>query len=206
VDESASDLVQSKTSRVFSIGHSNQTLEDFLTLLERYGIEVLVDIRSYPYSKFTTQFNSPELKTAVTRSGLKYLFMGKELGGRPDDLALYDETGRVKYWQVARTALFLEGLSRLLKGQETYRVALMCSEEDPQGCHRHLLVSRVLAERGVEVGHIRGDGSLQTEAELRNQGQASSAQMTLFSDEEYTEWKSIRPVLPKKLPPNFSRP
>jgi uncharacterized protein (DUF488 family) len=206
VDESASDLDQSKTLRVFSIGHSNQTLEDFLTLLERYGIEVLVDIRSYPYSKFTTQFNSPELKTTITRSGLKYLFMGKELGGRPDDLALYDETGRVKYWQVARTALFLKGLTRLLKGQETYRVALMCSEEDPLGCHRHLLVSRVLAEHGVEVGHIRGDGSLQMETALRNQGQANSAQMTLFSDEEYTEWKSIRPVLPKKLPPNSSRP
>ena len=162
MDESASDLNQSKTFQVFSIGHSNQTLEDFLTLLERHKIEVLVDIRSYPYSKFTTQFNSPELKTAVTRSGLKYLFMGKELGGRPDDLAFYDETGRVKYFQVARSPLFLEGFTRLLKGREKYRLALMCSEEDPAGCHRHLLVSRVLAEHGVEVGHIRGDGSVQT--------------------------------------------
>lgn len=197
---------QSNQAKVFSIGHSNQSVEDFLSLLERHGIEVLVDVRSYPYSKYTTQFNSPELKAAVTHGGLKYLFMGKELGGRPDDRTLYDETGRVKYSQVAQSPLFLEGLARLLKGLEQYRVALMCTEEDPIGCHRHLLVSRVLTAQGIEVGHIRGDGRIQTEAELKGQTEDDPAQLTLFSDEEYTEWKSIRPVLPKKPPSSSSKP
>lgn len=177
-----------------------------MSLLAQHGIEVLVDIRSYPYSKYTTHFNSPELKSAVFRQGLKYLFMGKELGGRPDDRTLYDEAGRVKYSRVAQSPLFLEGLARLLKGIEKYRVALMCSEEDPAGCHRHLLVARVLTMQGIEVGHIRGDGRVQTEAELKSQPEDAAAQLTLFSDEEYTEWKSIRPVLPKKPPSSFSRP
>ncbi len=196
----------SKQPQIYSIGHSNQPLEDFLDLLRRHDIEVLVDVRSYPYSKFTTQFDSPALKTAIIRSGLKYLYMGKELGGRPDDRSLYDVAGRVKYSQVAETPLFLEGIARLLKGIEQYRVAFMCTEEDPAGCHRHLLVSRVLTAQGVEVGHIRGDGRIQSEAELKGQPEVETAQLSLFPDEEFTEWKSIRPVLPKKPPQNSSKP
>jgi uncharacterized protein (DUF488 family) len=174
--------------------------------LGRHGIEVLVDIRSYPYSKFTTQFNSPELKTAILRQGLKYLFMGKELGGKPTDRTLYDEAGRVQYSRVASSPLFQEGLARLLKGIEKYRVAFMCAEENPTGCHRHLLVARVLTAQGITVGHIRGDGSIQTEADLKGPSDPTANQLSLFSDEEYTEWKSLRPILPPQPPGNFSKP
>jgi uncharacterized protein (DUF488 family) len=195
-----------ESPQIFSIGHSNQPVEDFLDLLRQHSIEVLVDIRSYPYSKFATQFDGPELKTAVTRGGLKYLYLGKQLGGRPADPDLYDEQGRVEYGRVAETPLFQEGIARLLKGIESYRVAFMCTEEDPTYCHRHLLVSRVLAERGVEVSHIRGDGQVQSEAALKSQPAEETAQLSLFPGEEYTEWKSIRPVSPRKPPPSSSKP
>ena len=202
----AGPVEREKPPQIFSIGHSNQPLEDFLDLLRQHDIEVLVDVRSYPYSKFTTQFDSPALKTAVIRSGRKYLYMGKELGGRPGDRSLYDKVGRVIYSLVAETPLFMEGVARLLKGLARYRVAFMCAEENPTGCHRRLLVSRALAERGVEVGHIRGDGSIQREAALNGQSEEETAQLSLFPDEEFTEWKSIRPVLPKKPRPSSSEP
>jgi uncharacterized protein (DUF488 family) len=191
---------------LFSIGHSNHPLEKFFELLEAYEIEVLVDVRSQPYSKYSSHFNSAELKQAVKDHHLKYLFMGQELGGRPKGEQFYDAAGRVNYGLVAASPLFLEGVERLLNGIERYRVAIMCSEEEPRGCHRHLLVSRVLAERGVNVVHIRGDGSAQTENEINQPpaGETDHIQLSLFAAEEVTEWKSIRSVLPKKTPPNFS--
>lgn len=191
---------------VFTIGHSNQSLETFLELLDLHQIEVLVDVRSQPYSKYTPHFSASELKTAILRHGLKYLFLGKELGGRPDGTEFYDAKGRVNYGLVAQSPLFLEGLERLEKGLEKFRVALMCSEENPQHCHRHLLISRVLSERDIKIAHIRGDGTLQTEEELSRQSQvAETRQLALFSDEEVSAWKSIRSVSPKKPPPNSSK-
>jgi uncharacterized protein (DUF488 family) len=84
-------------------------------------------------------------------------------------------------------------LARLEKGLRQSVVAVLCAEENPAGCHRRLLVSRVLAERGVVmVQHIRGDGRLQTEGELQD------AQLSLFDGTEEPAWKSIPSVLLKK--------
>lgn len=171
---------RAKTPQIFSIGHSNQSVEDFLDLLRQHAIEVLVDVRSYPYSKYATQFDSPALKTAVTRSGLKYLYLGKEIGGKPHDRTLYKDAGRVSYSKISETPLFREGIARLLKGLESYRIAFMCAEENPANCHRRHLVSRALAEHGIEVGHIRGDSRVQSEAELKGQSQDGPAQLSLF--------------------------
>jgi uncharacterized protein (DUF488 family) len=68
---------------ILTIGHSNHALGMFIQLLKAINIEVLVDIRSNPYSRFTPQFNKDNLKKAIQASGMKYLFLGKELGGRP---------------------------------------------------------------------------------------------------------------------------
>ncbi|MEI6046318.1 MAG: DUF488 domain-containing protein [Chloroflexota bacterium] len=202
--------VEATVLTVFTIGHSNHSLERFFELLETQRIEVLVDVRSQPYSKYTTHFNKADLKAAVVAQGLKYLFLGRELGGRPDpnSAGLYNETdGRVDYNQVAESPLFIEGLERLLKGLEKFRVALMCSEEKPGICHRYLLLGRVLARQGVQVWHIRGDGSVQSQSQVSNQaegGDPDYIQNKLIPDEEITEWKSTRPVLPKKQRHNFS--
>lgn len=192
---------------LFTIGHSNHSLEAFLGLLKSHGIEVLVDVRSHPYSKYASHFNTDTLKTAVTDSGVKYLYLGKELGGRPPENDFYDADGHVLYGRVAETALFLRGIERLEQGAGQYRVAMMCSEEDPVDCHRHLLVGRVLAGRGTALAHIRGDGRVQTDAELQaeNEPPAPDRQKRLFDDEPETPvWRSIRSVLPKKQPPSSS--
>lgn len=109
--------------------------------------------------------------------------MGRELGGRPQDSEFYDAEGFVLYSQIAESPLFLEGIDRLMKGIKTYRVAVMCGEENPANCHRRLLVGRVLAKRGVSVRHIRGDGTIQDEDELAReeyQSKGEQAQLSLF--------------------------
>jgi uncharacterized protein (DUF488 family) len=196
-----------KPVTIFSIGHSNQPVEAFLALLQQHAIQVLVDVRSRPYSRYVAHFNGTALAAAIRKVGIKYMFMGKELGGRPDGEEFYDAEGHVLYNRVSRAPFFLAGIKRLKDGGRTYRVAMMCSEEDPAACHRHLLISRVLAEQGVNVVHIRGDGHVQTEEELAAPKEEVSYAQSLWGEqlpEEENTWRSIRPVLPKKQPPNFS--
>lgn len=188
---------QEEMGSVYTIGHSNHTMETFLGLLRGQHIQVLIDTRSSPFSRYAPQFNKDSLKQAVEAAGLKYGFFGRHLGGRPDDERLYDEDGRVVYSEVAKTFLFNNGLERLIEGMEKFRVALLCSEENPSICHRRLLISRVLYEQGFAVSHIRGSGAVQSEADLRREEDAErSAQLGLFG-EEVREWKSIQSVLPK---------
>src|SRR5437660_8680013 len=152
---------------VYTVGHSNHSLEEFLNLLDKHRIEVLVDTRSHPYSKYVAHFNREDLQSALRQSGVKYLFLGSELGGRPAEEEYYDDDGHVLYFRVAQSPVFLEGIERLEAGSRQYRVALLCSEEDPAVCHRHLLVGRVLADRGADIRHIRGDGTIQAYAEIK---------------------------------------
>jgi uncharacterized protein (DUF488 family) len=191
--------------RVYSIGHSNHALEEFLALLGRHAIEVLVDVRSQPYSRFAPHFNQEELRRAVEASGVRYLFLGRELGGRPPAAAFYDAEGYVLYDRVAQAPFFKQGIDQVVKLSAGQRAALLCSEEDPTVCHRFLLVGRVLNGLGVEVQHIRGDGRVQSDAELAA-GERKETQGMLFAELEESPWKSIRSVLPKKQLPSSSEP
>jgi uncharacterized protein (DUF488 family) len=192
---------------IFSIGHSNHPLDTFLDLLRLHRIEVLVDVRSQPYSRYVPHFNPERIKVTLKEQGFQYIYMGKELGGRPEGDEFYDADGHVRYDRVAQSPLFLHGLERLISGGTRFRVAFMCSEEDPTHCHRRLLLTRVLAERGIAVPHIRGDGRVQSEAEVAAADQPpeqAAGQLALFPEEEITAWRSIRSVSPKKPPPNSS--
>jgi uncharacterized protein (DUF488 family) len=192
-----SDLV------VFTIGHSNQQAEEFFDLLRRHQIDVVVDVRSSPFSRFVPQFNKRELQAAVREAGFQYVYLGVELGGRPDQESdLIDDEGHAIYGLIAETDAFNDGIRRLLDGISRYRVALMCSEEDPTDCHRRLLVSRVLIlDHGIDVRHIRGDGRIDTEDDLTRMPYDAPIQQSLFGsiddDARKRAWRSIRSVLPR---------
>ena len=185
---------------VYTIGHSNHTLEVFLGLLKSHRIEVLIDTRSSPFSRYSPHFNRDSIKAAAHEAGIKYGFFGRHLGGRPDDEDYYDEDGRVVYSQVAKSFLFTEGIERLMEGIPRFRTAIFCSEENPSVCHRRLLVGRVLFEQGVAVRHIRGSGLVEEEEELRRQEESEKGSQQVLFEEEVTEWKSILSVLPKARP------
>jgi uncharacterized protein (DUF488 family) len=197
---------------VYSIGHSNQRMETFLELLHKHSIRVLIDVRSYPYSRYVPHFNGPKLAHAVGRVHIQYHFMGKELGGRPDGDEFYDADDHVLYSRVAESPLFLRGIERLEEIGRTVRVAIMCSEENPAACHRHLLIGRVLAQRKINLLHIRSDGQIQTTEELTSLEEESSCEQLSLLNEQIPdsgnrgthEWRSLRPVLRKKQQPNSS--
>jgi uncharacterized protein (DUF488 family) len=151
---------------LWSIGHSNHPFERFVALLTQHEIEVLVDVRTSPYSKYAPQFGREAMSAALARVGVKYLYLGKELGGRPVGSRYYAADGRVLYDELAKSELFRAGADRLEQGLTQYRCAIMCSEENPCVCHRHLLVSRVMRARGVEVRHVRGNGRMETFEEV----------------------------------------
>ena len=196
---------QETFSSVYTVGHSNHSMETFVNLLKCQEIEVLIDTRSSPFSRYSPQFNRESLKTAVQEVGIKYGFFGRHLGGRPEDEDLYDEDGRVVYSQVAKSFLFHEGIERLMSGISKFRTVLLCSEENPSICHRRLLVSRVLFEQGVPIYHIRGNGTVEAEADLRRQeALEKNSQRALFEEEEINEWKSIQSVLHKVQQRTFS--
>jgi uncharacterized protein (DUF488 family) len=178
-------------TRVYSIGHSNQHLEDFMEVLQRVGIESLVDVRSQPVSRFSPQFNRKRLADSLEQLGMHYLFMGDALGGRPSGREFYDANGYVLYNRLAETPEFKAGLARLMKMVEAEPVAVMCAEEDPAGCHRRLLVGRALADLGVSMLHLRRGGAIEAEESF-----GRSHQLTL--DAELQEWRSRRPVRPSR--------
>ncbi len=191
--------------RVFTVGHSNHDEQAFLNLLRQHEIDVVADVRSQPYSKYASQFNAEQIKRALAAAGVEYVFLSKELGGRPDGDEFYDDEGHVRYDRVARSPLFLQGIERLEKGMRNYRVAMLCAEENPADCHRHLLVGRVLAERGVELLHIRGDGHVDSNEQVIEQSRgADDRQQLLFAELKERPWRSIRSVLPKQRPATSS--
>lgn len=166
---------------IYTIGHSNHEADDFVRILESHSVKAVADLRTSPYSRMYPQFNRQPLQAVLKRAGIRYVFMGDVLGGRPDDLSCY-ENGKVRYDKVAQLPAFSEGLDRVLRGAAQYRIALMCSEKDPITCHRMLLVSRELAKRGAAVAHILHDGTLEphAEAEMRMMDAAKVPREDLF--------------------------
>jgi uncharacterized protein (DUF488 family) len=145
---------------ILTIGHSTHTLDGFLALLRGAGMTAIADVRSFPYSRYSPQFSRDALALSLREAGIAYVFLGRELGGRPASDALFCD-GVADYERMAATTEFAAGLDRVIEGAARYRVALMCSERDPLDCHRCLLLGRRLRDRGVAVAHILADGSLQ---------------------------------------------
>jgi len=147
---------------LYTIGHSNLDTESFIKLLHARNIQVVVDVRSAPYSRYVPHFNRREIEAALTRAGLKYLFMGDVIGGKPTGNEYLDENGRVMYDRLAAGKTFQSGLDRLIKGMDSgWSIVLMCAELDPFKCHRHHLLARELEiRRSIPVWHIQGDGTL----------------------------------------------
>lgn len=145
---------------IYTIGHSDHTIERFISLLKQHGITAIADVRSAPYSRYHPQFNKDALAAALEKKGIAYVFLGKELGARPDDPVCY-ESGRVDFSRVAARGEFKSGLERVLTGSKKYRIALMCAEKEPLDCHRTILVCHHLKLQGVSIKHILYDGTLE---------------------------------------------
>jgi uncharacterized protein (DUF488 family) len=147
-------------NELFTIGYSPHTLDSFLHVLSKHEITALVDVRSSPYSQYKPEFNQESLKDFLIKHNISYVFLGDYCGARIEDSSCYIN-GKVDYLLVAKNQKFREGLERIKKGMENYRIALMCAEKDPITCHRTVLICRNLVSSKIMIRHILGDGNVE---------------------------------------------
>jgi uncharacterized protein (DUF488 family) len=177
------------TSRtLFTIGHSNHDLGDFLAVLVNHHVKTLCDVRSRPGSLRFPQFNREPLEALLTSAGLGYKFLGEALGGRPADPSVYHSDGLVDYAARRKSPEFADGIDRLLELLRASNIGVMCAEEDPLQCHRFLMICPALLDRDVLPAHIRRGGILESQRDaedrlLERHGRTAFATGSLFVSE-----------------------
>ena len=149
-----------------TIGHSDHTWDRFASLLKQHGIQTVVDTRTTPESRYAPFANLQSLPRLLMKEGMRYVHMGDSLGGKPQDSSCYDDSGKPDYRKIRSRGFFRDGIRELLAMAESSKVVLMCSEEDPKNCHRRLLIGPEILKYGVELSHIRGDGTAQSAGSL----------------------------------------
>jgi len=153
-------MTRSVACDLFTIGHSNLAADRFVALLKHAGVTAVADVRSVPFSRWCPWFSGKALAERLAGEAIAYIAVGDALGGRPRDPRLYRD-GVADYEAMAATAEFAAGLERVADEMARHRVCLLCAEREPLDCHRCLLVGRALAERGLALGHIRPDGTIE---------------------------------------------
>jgi len=156
------------SNTIFTIGHSNLDLADFLGALGKHGVKILCDIRSRPASFRFPQFNREPLQAGLASVRIQYEFLGETLGGRPSDPRVYHEDGRVDYPARRRSPDFSNSLDRAVALSRLQVVALMCAEEDPLECHRFLMICPALLERSITPLHIRRGGGVEAQRDAED--------------------------------------
>ena len=149
------------TQQIYTIGHSSQSMDEFIAQLRRHKVQAVVDVRSRPYSARFPHFSRGSAQDSLKAAGVHYVFLGPELGARREEPECYVD-GRASYDSIAKLPAFAAGIGRVLAGAQSYRLALMCAEHDPLICHRTILVCHELKKHGVSITHIRRDGGLET--------------------------------------------
>ena len=154
---------------LFTVGHSNLDFLQFVKLLKDQSVDLLIDVRSLPRSSRFPQFSQPGFDKMIEDAGIRYLFLGEELGGRPDDADAYRQDGVVDYRARRKSYAFQAGVERVLNELQRASCALLCAEEDPLECHRFLMICPELVRMGIQPLHIR-KGS-QTEGQSKTESQ-----------------------------------
>lgn len=178
---------------IFTIGYGQRNISELLADLDSFNIRFLIDVRSQPYSRFKPDFNKETMAQHLETAGVRYVFMGEMLGGRPDDPSCYTD-GKVDYEKVARQEFYRRGIERLQKAyRQQQRVVLLCSEGKPERCHRASLIGRTLADLAIPVAHIDENGRLVTQEDVMLRLQ--KGQPSLFGDDfyRYQSRKKYRP-------------
>jgi uncharacterized protein (DUF488 family) len=166
---------------ILTVGYANRSVADLIALLKRESVQFLIDVRSSPVSRFNPEFSGKRLNQALRGAGIRYVFMGDMLGGRPQDPSCY-ENGHVIYDRVQQKDFFRKGIDRLLDAcAKGFQISLLCTENRPEHCHRSKLIGASLTDRGAQVIHLDGRGDRVTQAEVM--ARLQSPQVDLFGGE-----------------------
>lgn len=177
---------------IYSIGHGNKKIENFIAELKSFKIQFLLDIRSKPYSKWNPQFNQAALDLELKNNGITYVFVGDTLGGLPEDRSCYDYDGKVVYDLIKEKDFFKQGLERLTTANEKkINLAIMCSESKPEECHRSKLIGQELLNKEISLKHIVSDKRVKSQETVMNELTKGKGTVDLFGNEmDFTSRKS----------------
>jgi uncharacterized protein (DUF488 family) len=149
-------------AKVFTIGHSTRSLEQFLGLLAREGATHLIDVRAFPTSARYPHFSRPALERAVIDSGSRYTHFpalgGRRRGKRDSHNTAWRNSGFRAYADYMETREFGEAIDDLIALAKLEPIAIMCAEAVPWRCHRSLIADALVA-RGISVFHILDAGT-----------------------------------------------
>jgi len=160
-------MKEEKIMEIFTMGHSNYTVEKLIHMLRHYNIDCVVDIRGTPYSKYNIQFDKEIIRQNLTKEGFIYIYMAKELAAKRENKISYYDEGYSDFEKVVYEEDFIKGIERLKDGCEKgYRIALLGAMQDPIRCHRSILVGRALRDNGFTVRHILDNYSLASQEDM----------------------------------------
>ena len=152
---------------IYTIGHSNYTIEKLIDMLKYYNINCVVDIRGTPYSKYNVQFDKETIRYTLSKAGFIYIYMAKELAAKRINKQSYNEEGYSDFEKVIKEKEFLEGIERLKNGcNKGYNIALLGAMQEPIRCHRAILVGKALRKSGFNVKHILDDYSIASQDDI----------------------------------------
>jgi len=172
---------------IYTIGYGARTIEDFIAVLQQNDIEFLADVRTAPYSRYKPEFSRAALEAELLRHGLRYIYMGDQLGGQPQDPDCYLD-GKVHYDAVKQKPFYRRGIARLQKAvARGYRVVLMCSEGKPENCHRCKLIGESLTDLAIPLWHIDEKDELKSQDEVIQR--ITGGQLSLFGGYDFTSRK-----------------
>lgn len=185
-----SELV-SEIVPIYTIGYGERSLDEFIRTLQQYQIAYLVDVRSAPYSRYKPEYSKEPLAAALQAQGIRYLFLGDALGGRPADPTCYSD-GKVDYEKMKQLSQYQAGLERLQQAfQRQVRVVLMCSEGKPAQCHRSKLIGVSLTSLDIPVVHIDEQNAARSQEDVMLD--LTGGQLSLFGEPTFTSRKRYTP-------------
>ncbi len=168
---------------IYTIGYGSRSIEEFIKVLHQHEIVYLIDVRSAPYSRYKPEFSKAQLANALEQHGIRYVFMGDTLGGRPDDKTCY-VNGKLDYEKVKEREYYERGIERLHTAfSQQQPVVLMCSEGKPEECHRCKLIGATLITQDISVIHIDENDEQVTQAKVIER--LTGGQLSMFGEETF---------------------
>lgn len=183
--------------RIYTIGYSSfSNTSEFTDAIKKYNITCVIDIRSKPYSEYYKEFNKDKISNTLMSNGILYRHYSKEFGARQKDRRYFSDEGYLDFDLFATSIQFIEGVSKIKKGQEMgYVFVLMCAEKDPIECHRTIMVGKQLSKIGMNVYHIINQDSIESHKELESRlidnVFPNIQQMSLFDDLTSLDYDSL---------------
>lgn len=186
---------------IYSIGHANREFDDFIKLLQTYEIDYLIDVRSSPYSKMFPVYNRETFSSLLKQHGFIYVYLGDVLGGLPKDSSCYIEytdkknevARKIDYSKIEKKDFFIKGLERLKNSQEKgLKAVVMCSELNPEECHRSKLIGLSLQKEGIIMQHIKKNGKLIDQNEINLLINGGKNPINLWGDIDMTSKRKVK--------------